>query len=191
MKKVLKSKPSRQHPSKPGTFKMRDCERRSDDFHSIQPLKADLQAAHTLIAKMRKILEASDRLISYQYFGWQNAGGPNECKHGIAEGIYCKRCDKLIVQETLQTFLEAQIGNLKNKLTSAEAKVKEHEIRAEKAEKKLEAFSIVFTVLACKGCQRFFKTRDMADGWCAQCLKERLEKAESDAERRRSYWDKF
>ena len=28
------------------------------------------------------------------YLPWENAGGPNECRHGYAEGIDCPRCDE-------------------------------------------------------------------------------------------------
>jgi hypothetical protein len=27
------------------------------------------------------------------YIPWADAGGPNECPHGYAEGIPCPRCD--------------------------------------------------------------------------------------------------
>lgn len=31
--------------------------------------------------------------IPKTYTPWKNAGGPNECPHGYAEGIPCPRCD--------------------------------------------------------------------------------------------------
>jgi hypothetical protein len=44
--------------------------------------------------------------VNYQYkftyvcgkdamLSWANAGGPNECEHGYAEGIKCPTCSKL------------------------------------------------------------------------------------------------
>ena len=31
--------------------------------------------------------------IPSHYLPWAQAGGPNECAHGYAEGIPCPRCD--------------------------------------------------------------------------------------------------
>lgn len=36
-------------------------------------------------------IEAEER--PRRYTPWENAGGPNECEHGYAEGIPCERCD--------------------------------------------------------------------------------------------------
>jgi hypothetical protein len=33
-----------------------------------------------------------------EYLGWQWAGGPNECKHGYAQGIPCPDCDESAAQ---------------------------------------------------------------------------------------------
>jgi hypothetical protein len=32
--------------------------------------------------------------MSKKYMDWARAGGPNECKHGYAEGIPCPYCDE-------------------------------------------------------------------------------------------------
>lgn len=28
-----------------------------------------------------------------EYLGWEDAGGPNECEHGYADGLRCPYCD--------------------------------------------------------------------------------------------------
>lgn len=33
------------------------------------------------------------RLLANLYLPWTNAGGPNECEHGYAAGIACRKCD--------------------------------------------------------------------------------------------------
>jgi hypothetical protein len=34
-----------------------------------------------------------DRSAKTEYLHWSQAGGPNECEHGYAEGIPCPNCD--------------------------------------------------------------------------------------------------
>lgn len=36
------------------------------------------------------------------YIPWANAGGPNECVHGYAEGIPCPQCDADEPQNDIQ-----------------------------------------------------------------------------------------
>ena len=44
-------------------------------------------------ARLRTALEAHQRLREGNYLPWHNAGGPDECKHGYADGIPCPHCD--------------------------------------------------------------------------------------------------
>jgi len=44
---------------------------------------------------LRKAVEAAGRIVCGQYKPWTDAGGPNECKHGRAEGIPCYECDRI------------------------------------------------------------------------------------------------
>jgi hypothetical protein len=42
-----------------------------------------------------------------KYLHWSEAGGPNECEHGYAEGIDCPRCDVNPKLQRLQADLQA------------------------------------------------------------------------------------
>jgi len=41
---------------------------------------------------------ARARLQLGDYVPWASAGGPNACKHGVAESIACPKCDELTVR---------------------------------------------------------------------------------------------
>lgn len=45
---------------------------------------------------------ARKRVEEKGYLPWAEAGGPNECTHGYAEGIPCPKCDAAQPQETLE-----------------------------------------------------------------------------------------
>lgn len=47
----------------------------------------------TLADYFKNAFEASERWRSYDYMAWSLAGGPDECKHGVAKGIPCRNCD--------------------------------------------------------------------------------------------------
>jgi len=49
-------------------------------------------------SNIQDVLDAALRLLAHDYPDWARSGGPNECQHGIAEGIACKRCDEAIVR---------------------------------------------------------------------------------------------
>lgn len=53
------------------------------------------------IAQLRKELvelsKAAWRKLHYNYLDWAYAGGTNECRHGIAAGFHCERCDILLI----------------------------------------------------------------------------------------------
>jgi len=42
---------------------------------------------------IKDVVSASERLRSYKYLPWEQAGGPEECQHGVAAGIPCRNCD--------------------------------------------------------------------------------------------------
>lgn len=54
------------------------------------------------IEELVKALESAKRLIDDCYMDFEKAGGPDECKHGRAEGIFCRKCDNLMVNEALE-----------------------------------------------------------------------------------------
>ena len=58
---------------------------------------ADAEAAQREIELLKKIIGAFSRLRIGKYVSWGNAGGPNECEHGRADGIPCPTCDAEIV----------------------------------------------------------------------------------------------
>lgn len=41
------------------------------------------------------------------YMNWHNAGGPNECIHGYADGIPCAECDYAFALEVLKPKSES------------------------------------------------------------------------------------
>lgn len=49
-------------------------------------------------AAMERAFMASERLRTYDYLPWSEAGGLKECTHGVAEGINCRKCDLEIVK---------------------------------------------------------------------------------------------
>jgi hypothetical protein len=51
--------------------------------------RAELEAAQAEVKRLT-------RLIENKYVPWTNAGGPNECEHGYATGIPCRRCDEAV-----------------------------------------------------------------------------------------------
>jgi len=48
-------------------------------------------------SNIQDVLDAALRLLVHKYIDWTKAGGRNECDHGIAEGIACRRCDETTV----------------------------------------------------------------------------------------------
>jgi multidrug efflux pump subunit AcrA (membrane-fusion protein) len=66
-----------------------------------------------------------------KYLHWSEAGGPNECEHGYAEGIPCPQCDK----SPRIIALLAELATLRSDLAHAQAdlervyeqRVREHE----------------------------------------------------------------
>lgn len=46
-------------------------------------------------------LHAAERLLGTVYTGWEMAGGPDECRHGIAKGIPCRSCDFDVLKAAL------------------------------------------------------------------------------------------
>lgn len=79
-------------------------------------MNKDLAQSRATEAELRAIAEAGVRLHMAKYLPWHDAGGPNECSHGYAEGIPCPRCDG----ETLMRFVEAELS-LKNQLIALDA----------------------------------------------------------------------
>ena len=69
----------------------------SPEDHAIQSIAIELLAKRAAIEGMVKALRASGRLLAKRYVLWENAGGPNKCAHGIAEGIDCRHCDEATV----------------------------------------------------------------------------------------------
>jgi len=51
-------------------------------------------------ANLADAVKAAWRLRYYKYYDWSLAGGPNDCAHGVAEGIHCERCDELLLRKT-------------------------------------------------------------------------------------------
>lgn len=58
--------------------------------------------------ELRAALRAAWRLHLKAYHDWRICGGPNECKHGIAAGIPCERCD----DETLRKAIHKIEGRV-------------------------------------------------------------------------------
>lgn len=65
-----------------------------------------------------------------EYTEWSKAGGPNECKHGYAEGIPCQQCDEnkrrqiedlKIFQEKIKPLLEHIKEKGQSELAAAKA----------------------------------------------------------------------
>lgn len=72
----------------------------SDARQLSGPHGASLQAASDAIREMARALEGAEtiiaaavRLEANRYQRWQDSGGPDECPHGIADGIACPACD--------------------------------------------------------------------------------------------------
>ena len=53
---------------------------------------------HQDIELLLAVVDAYRRLDEDEYLDWANAGGPNECTHGRAEGIPCPKCDRALVE---------------------------------------------------------------------------------------------
>lgn len=51
------------------------------------------------LTNLVKAIPAAWRLRNFGYPDWQTAGGLNECRHGIAAGIPCERCDVVQLDE--------------------------------------------------------------------------------------------
>lgn len=68
------------------------------------------KALATEQAKVKVLREAvisTNRLVSgYKYVAWTDAGGLNECSHGVAESIHCRRCDSSAGQAALESTKE-------------------------------------------------------------------------------------
>lgn len=47
------------------------------------------------------VFQACNRLRVGMYYPWQGAGGPDECPHGIAAGIFCVKCDLETVERAM------------------------------------------------------------------------------------------
>lgn len=81
--------------------------KQSEPIESIAQARA-LAEKDIEIAKLRKELvelsEAAWRSHNYTYYPWANAGGLNECRHGIAAGFACERCDLLLIQLTYDKY---------------------------------------------------------------------------------------
>jgi hypothetical protein len=44
--------------------------------------------------RVREVVAVARRIVVGKYLAWTNAGGPYECKHGVAGGIPCNTCDR-------------------------------------------------------------------------------------------------
>jgi hypothetical protein len=44
--------------------------------------------------RVREVVAVARRIVVGKYLAWANAGGPYECKHGVAGGIPCNTCDR-------------------------------------------------------------------------------------------------
>lgn len=60
--------------------------------------EAVLAATHGSV-NLVEAIKAAWRLRYYGYHDWALAGGVDECRHGIAAGIHCARCDELLLNE--------------------------------------------------------------------------------------------
>jgi hypothetical protein len=49
------------------------------------------------MADEKEMKAAQERLKLGKYINWTNAGGPNECAHGVAEALACRKCDEELV----------------------------------------------------------------------------------------------
>lgn len=63
-------------------------------FPDKMPIAKRLAQAQAELTALRRVADAAMRLQKNKYLPWTNAGGPNECKHGWADGISCPRCDE-------------------------------------------------------------------------------------------------
>lgn len=54
------------------------------------------------VLELREALKATQRLVDGKYLDWTNAGGPNECLHGYADGIPFRKCDIETVRAALE-----------------------------------------------------------------------------------------
>jgi len=79
-----------------------------NSFHSGQTVEEKallaLKVARTLereAAALREAVQAAGRIMAGKYLPWSNAGGPNECAHGRADGIPCPECDLLTLKAAL------------------------------------------------------------------------------------------
>lgn len=62
--------------------------------HVIGPGKYCLATDVTALEAAHKAtVAAALRLHSDHYLRWANTGGPDECTHGYAAGIPCRKCD--------------------------------------------------------------------------------------------------
>ena len=51
------------------------------------------------LKRYEAVVEAAKRLVfGYSYVHWTRGGGPNECEHGIADGICCVKCDTKLLE---------------------------------------------------------------------------------------------
>lgn len=50
-------------------------------------------------AELMEAVAAAKRLLANVYMDWNIAGGPNQCRHGYADGIPCPDCDRRRVNE--------------------------------------------------------------------------------------------
>ncbi len=56
-------------------------------------MQARMFLARAEVARLRRVAEAGVRLHFDKYAQWANAGGENECPHGIGRGLACRKCD--------------------------------------------------------------------------------------------------
>ncbi len=70
----------------------------------------ELLSAHEQIEAAGKGLEAADRMVRGKYVPWTNAGGPNECRHGRADGIPCYECDRMALALAIAPPARTQDG---------------------------------------------------------------------------------
>lgn len=79
----------------------------ASEAHEYDDNLAELETLRARVRELEKVAKAAGRLVTHKYLPWAYSGGDAECMHGVGSGIYCQRCDELLIQETFKTIGEA------------------------------------------------------------------------------------